>query len=161
MQVYINELQSKFKFRYDWPILWWVMALGLSKFHENVSFPDFFLLFLQILNWKLACRYRAMSYRASSSLVLIDLFYAELWPLDLANFMKMSVFQTFFCFFIDKKHTFLQIMYSSLKKGTYMYISNIQIVVFVNTLLRKREQRELSCNIDAWNWQKTEHRKQN
>ena len=95
MWIYLNGIQIKFEFGYDWPIFTRVMALGLSKFHKFFSFPDFFSVLLQILNSILVCEYISMGYRSSSSLVTIDLFLQELWHLDLANFKKLSIFQTF------------------------------------------------------------------
>jgi hypothetical protein len=67
-----------------------------SEFSWKFVFRTFFGLILKILKWNLVWLFTIMSYRSSLSFVVIDLYLTKLWALGLRNFMKMSVFRTFF-----------------------------------------------------------------
>ena len=93
---YIDELQIKFKFCSAWVIFAEIVAFGNWQFCENISFPHFFFKRLSQMIWCLVFGLILMSYRSSLSFVPLEWFLRKLWPLEIGNFVKMSVFRTFF-----------------------------------------------------------------
>ena len=96
MEVNLHVLQIKFEFRYAPLIFGEITGLGLSKFQQSNSFPDFFSKRLQILTWFLALKSITMIYRSSLSFITLHRFLAKLQALDLVNFTSETVFRTFF-----------------------------------------------------------------
>ena len=72
--------------------------------------------------WYLVHCFAIPSYRSSSSLVLIDPYFTELWPLDLENFINYQFYALFFSLLADihlifgtlLSHIKLQIKFASL-----------------------------------------------
>jgi hypothetical protein len=64
----------------------------LKKNHEFLVLRTFFLVFI----WYLVHGFAIPRYRSSMSLVLIQLFFTKLWPLDLEKNHELIVFRTFF-----------------------------------------------------------------
>jgi hypothetical protein len=91
-----TTIQIKFELGFDPLIFHKVMALGLRKISQILSFPHFFPSCFQIFIWYLVHCFAIPRYRWSSNLVLIHQFFTELWPLDLGKYHKFSVFRTFF-----------------------------------------------------------------
>ena len=67
----------------------------LSVCPSRFSFPDFFSLFLHVLNSFLVCEYISMGYRSSSSLGTIDLFLAHLDEVEGAYAIALLSASTF------------------------------------------------------------------
>jgi hypothetical protein len=63
----------------------------------HFSFPDFFLLSLELLHWNFVYCFVVKSYGSSSRFSVIDSFLQELCSLNFEEFKNFSVFRTFFC----------------------------------------------------------------
>ena len=70
--------------------------MSLAKRKITRSKKSFFSKCFKVLIWFMVCESTLMSYRSSSCLVPLCWFLRKLRPLDLENFVKISVFRTFF-----------------------------------------------------------------
>ena len=69
---------------------------SVSQSVSPTCFPHFFLKRLDQMISYLVCGLILMSYRSSLSFVPLEWFLWKLWPLEIENFVKISVFRTFF-----------------------------------------------------------------
>ena len=99
--------------------------IGLWNFRRNYSFPHFFSKRFQILRWYLVCKSNMMSYRSSSSFVLLPRFLRKLRPLDFEIFAEITVFQTFF---LNACKYWAEILYMCF--GMMSYNSSSSLVFF-------------------------------